>query len=79
MAMFATLMLFLAVKFANGQERRIRLVNGATDNQGRVEVFVNGVWGTVCDDSFSLVDATVICKMLGYPSAVIARSRAYYG
>ena len=79
MAMLATLLLLLAVHFANGQEKLIRLVNGATENQGRVEVFVRGEWGTVCDDSFSFVDAIVICKMLGYPSALIARSQAYYG
>jgi len=79
MAIFATLLLLLAVNFVNGQERLIRLMNGATENQGRVEVFVEGEWGTVCDDSFSILDAKVICKMLGYPGAVIARSRAYYG
>ena len=36
----------------------IRLVNG-NFRQGRLEVFRNGAWGTVCDDGFETVDATV--------------------
>ena len=47
----------------------IRLVGGSTKNEGRIEIRGQGKWGTVCDDSFGLDDANVICKMLGYPSA----------
>ena len=57
----------------------VRLVNGATRQVGRVEVFVNGEWGTVCDDRFGIKDANVICRMLGYPRALIARTRGYFG
>ncbi|XP_058504563.1 macrophage receptor MARCO-like [Solea solea] len=46
----------------------VRLVPGKY--RGRVEVRHNGVWGTVCDDSFDTVDAKVICKMLGFQSAI---------
>ena len=44
----------------------IRLADGNTLSEGRVEVCLNGVWGTVCDDSWGTTDAQVVCNQLGY-------------
>ena len=44
----------------------VRLQEGSYPNQGRVEVYCNGQWGTICDDGFSSTDARTICKQLGY-------------
>ncbi len=35
-------------------------------NSGRLEIYVYGVWGTVCDDGFGSTEATVACRELGY-------------
>ena len=43
----------------------LRLADGATDTEGRLEVSVDGVWGTVCDDFFESNDAAVACSQLG--------------
>ena len=44
----------------------LRLENGSSTNQGRLEICINFVWGTVCDDSFDTNDAKVVCRQLGY-------------
>ena len=52
---------------------QIHLVDGMTRTRngitrdGRVEVFSNGEWGTICNAGFDMQDANVICRQLGFP------------
>ena len=43
-------------------------MNGVISQEGRVEVCVNGVWGSVCDEGWDQTDAHVVCRQLGYAS-----------
>ena len=47
----------------------IRLAEGSTPQEGRVEVCKSNVWGTVCDDGWNREDARVVCRQLGYSIA----------
>ena len=44
----------------------VRLVNGRHQREGRVEVKVGKVWGPICSNDFSMANAAVICRQLGY-------------
>eukprot|EP00731_Ephydatia_muelleri_P013551 Em0007g861a len=57
----------------------IRLVNGFNLTEGRVEVYRSGQWGTVCDDYWSYANALVVCRQLGFPTALEAVSYAGFG
>ena len=57
----------------------VRLVGGPDNATGRVEVYYNGTWGTVCDDYWSINDARVVCRQLGFRDTLNAYRGAHYG
>ncbi|XP_070305822.1 scavenger receptor cysteine-rich domain-containing group B protein [Salvelinus sp. IW2-2015] len=67
------------VAMTTRERTTIRVVNGNSSCQGRVEVFHNNQWGTVCDDDWDLPNAQVVCRHLGCGPAISAKVLAYFG
>ncbi len=60
-------------------EGALRLAGGFSSSEGRVEIFHDGQWGTVCDDFWGLEDADVVCRQLGFGGAIDFTSLAFFG
>jgi deleted-in-malignant-brain-tumors protein 1 len=57
--------------YSNCSDGELRLMGGSTENQGRVEVCINNLWGTICYSSswynyWDINDARVVCRNLGH-------------
>ena len=57
----------------------VRLVGGQVTSEGRVEIFYDNEWGTVCDDYWDITAAMVVCRQLGMKSPTAAPGGAYFG
>ena len=68
-----------AVKTHAAPVRLVGSGNYQNSLSGRVEVWSTGGWGTVCDASWDLSDAAVVCHQLGYEHALSAPRRAAFG
>ena len=69
-------MMVLSVGIDDGQ---VRLVDGNAAGEGRVEIWYNSQWNTVCDDYWDICDANVVCQQLGYRGAATAHQSAHFG
>ena len=56
----------LTTRYRRCSDVKVRLSGGNSTTEGRLEVYYDGKWGTVCDDEFSNIDAGVVCNSLGF-------------
>ncbi|XP_019947587.2 scavenger receptor cysteine-rich type 1 protein M130-like isoform X1 [Paralichthys olivaceus] len=57
----------------------IRLMNGTNRCSGRVEVYHDAVWGTVCDDKWGIQEASVVCREMNCGNSLGVKYKAFYG
>ncbi|PIK52090.1 putative macrophage scavenger receptor types I and II isoform X1 [Apostichopus japonicus] len=67
------------VSISNSDYGRVRLVGGSAPDEGRVEIFYNNEWVTICDDYWQREEAEVICRQLGYIDVDEFYDRAHFG
>ncbi|XP_068625619.1 lysyl oxidase homolog 3A [Battus philenor] len=61
------------------RETSLRLVGGRSSNEGRVEIYQNGVWGSICADGWTLYEALSVCRHLALGYAEQALQTDYFG
>ncbi|KAJ8031813.1 Galectin-3-binding protein A [Holothuria leucospilota] len=57
----------------------VRLIGGPSNSSGLIEVLFNNEWRTVCEDGWTLTESTIVCRQLGYPSAVVTYHSGFFG
>uniref|UniRef100_A0A3Q1EN57 HHIP like 1 n=1 Tax=Acanthochromis polyacanthus TaxID=80966 RepID=A0A3Q1EN57_9TELE len=67
-----------APELQNGAVRLVGDEHGRSD-RGRVEIYINGEWGTVCDDLWTIQNARVVCHQLGFQFALTAAKNSEFG
>ena len=66
------LILILNVLFTCGKfHTRIRLSGGSGPFEGNVEVYIKNEWKYICDDSWDIRDAKVVCRGLNYTKGIM--------
>ena len=56
---------------------QLRLAGGTNNMEGRVEICIDGIWGTVSDDAWSSVDVQVVCRQLGFSAKGMCKTSKY--
>ncbi|KAI2658318.1 Neurotrypsin [Labeo rohita] len=65
--------------FCRNPDRAVRLAGGSSSKSGRLEVYLNGQWGSVCDTHWTDRDASVVCRQLGLGEIGTALQHSYFG
>ena len=78
MFLVVSIILYMLHMHAACTQGDIRLVGGARDREGRVEVCNQNLWGSVCDVSWDINDANVACRQAGFGSGMYYNTTATY-
>ena len=71
--------MFFLIEITPPPQFSVRLIGGSTEYEGRVEFYYNDQWGTVCNDSWDINDAEVVCRQLHFTGANEALGSAPFG
>ena len=70
---------FVIGNVSTAPENTVRLADGPNAYTGRVEVYINGTWGTVCDDGWNINAGHVVCRQLGFSRATAVHEGGEFG